>query len=105
MDRIVSSTWRLKRALKIEKAAMEWEYSREMESEFNMNYVSKEQTQREAYRAMIASEYIEKISRYETTIEKQIYKALHELIRLQSTRSGEKPPILIAVDVDVTTES
>jgi len=54
---------------------------------------------------MIASEYIEKISRYETTIEKQIYKALHELIRLQSTRSGEKPPILIVVDVDVTTES
>jgi len=43
--------------------------------------------------------------RYETTIEKQIYKALHELLRLQSARKGERPPLPIAVDVDVSTES
>lgn len=102
VDRIVSSVWRLKRALKVEKEAMEWEYTQEIESDFNLSYVSKEQTQRQAYRDMIASEHTEKILRYETTIEKQVYKALHELIRLQGARKGEKPPAPLALDVDVS---
>jgi hypothetical protein len=44
-----------------------------------------------------------KLSRYETTIERSLYKALHELERLQSARSvpGSVPPPL-AVDVDVS---
>jgi hypothetical protein len=44
-----------------------------------------------------------KLSRYETTIERGLYKALHELQRLQAARgagSGAPPPM--AVDVDVS---
>jgi hypothetical protein len=44
-----------------------------------------------------------KLSRYETTIERGLYKALHELQRLQGARgagSGAPPPV--AVDVDVS---
>jgi hypothetical protein len=44
-----------------------------------------------------------KLSRYETTIERSRYKALHELQRLQAARgagSGAPPPV--AVDVDVS---
>jgi hypothetical protein len=44
-----------------------------------------------------------KLSRYETTIERGLYKALHELQRLQGGRgagSGAPPPV--AVDVDVS---
>jgi len=44
-----------------------------------------------------------KLSRYETTIERSLYKALHELQRLQAarrTRGNVQPPI--AVDVDVS---
>jgi hypothetical protein len=44
-----------------------------------------------------------KLSRYETTIERGLYKALHELQRLQAARgagSGAPPPV--AVDVDVS---
>ena len=44
-----------------------------------------------------------KLSRYETTIERGLYKALHELQRLQASRgagSGTPPPV--AVDVDVS---
>jgi hypothetical protein len=47
-----------------------------------------------------------KLSRYETTIERSLYKALHELQRLQSARgagsreSSIPPPV--AVDVDVS---
>ena len=44
-----------------------------------------------------------KLSRYETAIERSLYKALHELQRLQAARTaaGGVPPPL-AVDVDVS---
>ncbi len=45
-----------------------------------------------------------KLSRYETTIERSLYKALHELQRLQAARrhiEGNVPPP-IAIDVDVS---
>ena len=45
-----------------------------------------------------------KLSRYETTIERSIYKALHELQRLQAARrhtEGNVPPP-VAIDVDVS---
>jgi hypothetical protein len=44
-----------------------------------------------------------KLSRYETAIERSLYRALHELQRLQAARhaEGEVPPP-VAVDVDVS---
>lgn len=42
--------------------------------------------------------------RYETTIERQIFKALHELMRIQGARSGVKQPLPLAIDVDVSTD-
>jgi hypothetical protein len=44
-----------------------------------------------------------KLSRYETGIERSLYKALHELQRLQAARQAKgnvSPPI--AVDVDIS---
>ena len=44
-----------------------------------------------------------KLSRYETTIERSLYKALHELQRLQAARGAEgNVPPPAAVDVDVS---
>jgi hypothetical protein len=44
-----------------------------------------------------------KLSRYETTIERSLYKALHELQRLQPTRRAEgNAPPPAAIDVDVS---
>jgi hypothetical protein len=43
-----------------------------------------------------------KLSRYETSIERSLYKALHELQRLQAARKGEAVPLPVAVDIDVT---
>ncbi len=40
-------------------------------------------------------------TRYETTIENRLYKALHELERLQRMREGEKVTAPMAVDVNV----
>jgi hypothetical protein len=44
-----------------------------------------------------------KLSRYETTMERGLYKALHELQRLQAARAaaGSVPPP-VAVDVDIS---
>jgi hypothetical protein len=43
-----------------------------------------------------------KLSRYETSIERSFYKALHELQRMQAARQGKDVPLPIAVDVDVS---
>jgi hypothetical protein len=43
-----------------------------------------------------------KLSRYETAIDRQLYKALHELERLQVARHGGDVPTPQVVDVDVS---
>jgi hypothetical protein len=43
-----------------------------------------------------------KLSRYETAIERQLYRALHELERHQAARRGQGVPAPAAVDVDVS---
>ncbi len=43
-----------------------------------------------------------KLSRYETAIERQLYKALHELERRQAARNGGSVPPPHVVDVDVS---
>ena len=48
------------------------------------------------------NERFSKLSRYETTIERSLYKALHELQRLQAARRADgnaTPPVAIDVDV------
>lgn len=99
VDRIISSIWRLKRTLKVESAVMSWEYEKGLH-----DYEGRPADERLACRRMFFGNDNEMIIRYETTIERQIYRALHELIRLQGARKGEKPPAPIAVDVDVNKE-
>jgi hypothetical protein len=41
------------------------------------------------------------LSRYEVTLERSLYKALHELQRLQAARDGQAVPLPEAVDVDI----
>jgi hypothetical protein len=42
------------------------------------------------------------LSRYEMTLERSLYKALHELQRLQAARDGQAVPPPEAVDVDIS---
>jgi hypothetical protein len=46
---------------------------------------------------------LEKITRYETTLERSLHKTLHELQRLQAARHGQAvpPPAVLDVDVNV----
>jgi hypothetical protein len=49
-------------------------------------------------------EALSKLSRYESTIERRFYKALHELQRLQAARAGQPipPPAVVEVEVEVS---
>jgi len=99
VDRIVSSTWRLRRAIRIEREMLE----HHMRSE---NFIG------EVVRKTLGEAFCDddgntqnRFIRYESAVERQIYRALHELIRLQMARKGEKPPAPLAVDVDVSGDS
>ena len=43
-----------------------------------------------------------KLSRYETSMERSLFRALHELQRLQAARQGKEVAVPLAVDIDVS---
>jgi hypothetical protein len=43
-----------------------------------------------------------KLSRYETAIERSLFKAYHELQRLQAARQGKEVPLPLALDVNIS---
>jgi hypothetical protein len=92
VDRIIANSWRLKRALKAEREMIE----HDMQNEANFgSALSFDFANYDSYG---------KFTRYETCLERGIYKALHELERIQSRRNGEKVPLPVAIDVDVSDE-
>ncbi|MDE1970024.1 MAG: hypothetical protein KGI50_00380 [Patescibacteria group bacterium] len=84
VDRISSNVWRLKRALSFEKDDVFYigDFDRKISLKVDADL----------------------FFRYETMLERSLYKALHELQRIQSARNGEKPPAPIAIDVDINNE-
>ena len=60
----------------------------------------------EGYTPIVGVIAVEKLSdtylRYETTIENRLYKALHELQRIQLARNGEAVPPPVAIDIDIS---
>ena len=60
----------------------------------------------EGYIPILKDTSVEKLTstylRYEIALENRMYKAIHELQRLQANRNGEKIPPPLAVDIDMT---
>ena len=56
---------------------------------------------------MVRDDTYEKFRRYETSIERGLYRALHELQRLQAARRGEEvaAPVVVDVAVDVCADA
>lgn len=96
VDRIIANTWRLKRALKGEKEMIEQDIAGAFLGQKNFGGAL-------SYDFANADSY-GKFTRYETCLERGIYKALHELQRLQAARQGEKTPLPVAIDVDISKE-
>ncbi len=84
VDKIASSFWRLKRALSMEDG--EVICSQLMTSSMGLMHDA------------------DKFFRYETMLERGIYKALHELERMQAKRNGVNIPPPIALDIDISGE-
>ena len=82
VDKVASNIWRLKRALSIEENEV-----------FSMGIFDKK---------LGISANSDRFFRYEIMLERSIYKALHELERIQAKRNGEKVALPIALDVDVS---
>jgi len=96
VERIVSGVWRLRRALSVEATAMEY-YK---DCSFPM---LSDDPEKKSITDSFDNEVVEKIIRYETTIERSIYKALHELERVQARRNGNVTPLPSVLDVNVDT--
>ncbi len=83
-DRIVSTAWRLRRLVAVETML----FDREDKPDAAFNSYGREK--------------MGVLSRYEVTLERSLYKALHELQRLQAARDGQAVPLPEAVDVEVS---
>ena|ERR1035437_2615028 len=59
----------------------------------------KEEEAREAASVLPSSDVLDKILRYETTLERQLYRAMHQLERLQRMRNGEFVPAPVTMEV------
>lgn len=75
-DRIVANIWRLKRALGMEDGEV-------ISTGGGLMYDS------------------DRFFRYETMLEKSLYKALHELERVQAKRNGKDVPLPSVVDINL----
>ncbi len=101
VDRIVAAMWRLRRLHSIEVEMMEGDVGDGVE--FGPKHSSRGISLGRAFAKDLAQyDTYTKLSRYETSIERSLYKALHELQRVQSARKGENPTIPVAIDLDVS---
>jgi len=92
-DSIIASAWRLRRILVLEIDIFE---------KNKINHYGKEQSPGRIFQCN--SKTFSQLNRYETCIEKSLYKALHELQRLQVIRNEDNDPLPPKVlDVDFST--
>jgi len=88
-NRIISNAWRLRRAVGIEAALLNVKRGDQTVLEDVFSWKSDR-------------DRLQLISRYETTLERSLYKALHELQRLQAAREGQAVPLPQTVDLEVS---
>jgi hypothetical protein len=96
VDRITTIAWRLRRLLATETNLFQ-EYRKE-------TYTRKATSLGDVMLCDHGDRFT-RLFRYETTLERSLYKALHELQRLQAARAGQpvSPPAVVDVDVSVST--
>jgi len=96
-ERVVSSAWRLRRCLRVETGV----FKEEMDNRFDP--LAKEGDPGLAFiRDGNGANAFTKLSRYESGIERSMFRALHELQRLQADREGKLVPPPAALDVNLT---
>lgn len=108
VDRIIAAMWRLRRMLRIEKDLVDKKVSEEIDKIDRRAWGRKKNKDSapspvNLYEALeYKFSYFESFQRYESHIERGMYKALHELQRLQAARSGKTAPVPAVIDVEIT---
>jgi len=90
-DRIVASAWRLRRVHVIEGGLFEGDVYENGPVSLTSLFVEH----------IVDPDSVSTLSRYEAAIERGLFRALHELERLQTRRLGGNVPPPAAMDVDV----
>ncbi len=100
-DRIIAACWRLRRTVRIEREMMAADLGEGVHFGLK-NSRTYSTLGRCVARDMAERNTYGKLCRYEAHLERGLYKALHELQRLQAARTGQPVLAPLAVDVDVT---
>lgn len=99
VDRIIANVWRLRRIMQIEREVIA--YGRDGAG----NFMEVDSTTGMAFTNDAANhDTYGKLIRYEASVERGIYKALHELERRQAAQRGEHVPLPIPVEVSISGE-
>ena len=96
VDIIIASYWRLKRAVMLDSCYIETKMGIPNCIDNIDHFIGPARCN------FKCDKLLQNPLRYETALERKIYKALHELQRLQMARKGEMPPAPVVIDVDVS---
>jgi hypothetical protein len=92
VDRMATTCLRRRRAARMEAELLEHHrYDGERDQGLGLALM------RDAHKGCV----FDKIIRYEATLDRNYYRAVHELQRLQAARRGEHVPVPLAVDVTI----
>lgn len=102
-DKIVSDMWRMRRALEVERRGAVVAQERVKHTYLGDSvYGSKIGLEAAIDSAHLTDADSEKITRYFTTIERSLFRTLHEFQRLQAARNGQEVPIPGVLDVTMS---
>ncbi len=95
-ERVVACVWRLRRVLAVEASVFEYRRRDALSGRVTLGAAF-------SYDAANVDAF-GKLARYEAAVERGLYRALHELERLQARRAGERvaPPAVLDVDVNMS---
>jgi hypothetical protein len=105
VERIVGLLWRLRRAGKLENAVLYWQ-----QLPLHEKWPDSQDTLESFFRCLSVrgeaytkgADTLAKLSRYESAMQRNLLRMMHELQRIQAVRKGEHVPVPQAIDVDVT---
>ena len=101
VDQLVTMSWRWRRVIKYETAAIRRESSESDDDDDSFSDLDDPEFI-PGLASLPDDQSINKIQRYEAHISRQFYKALHELQRLQAARLSGRVQVPLAVDIDVS---
>ena len=105
VERVVGLLWRLKRAGKLENAILYWEQLPTAEQladsgDSVQDFLTRLSVRGAAYTK--GADTLAKLSRYESAMQRNLLRMMHELQRIQAVRRGEHVPAPLALDIDLT---